>query len=166
MQEDGCSINLPFPTRPVPTPSLEIQKMVVETAHRNGMLAIAHALTNHSTMRVLEAGVDGLAHSSVEPITDEMIQAFKKNNAFLIPTLAIAAACSGEEQEIREKFAKELKDADKEHLLGCLHITRDEYTIQSSFKQVATLKANGIDVIWYALLTFQLFHILDFYTNV
>ena len=140
--------------------------MVVETAHRNGMLAIAHALTNHSTMRVLEAGVDGLAHSSVEPVTDEIIEAFKKNNAFLIPTLAIAAACSGEEQEIREKFAKELKDADKEHLLGCLHITRDEYTIQSSFKQVATLKANGIDVIWYALLTFQLFHILDFYTNV
>ncbi|KAJ5573931.1 uncharacterized protein N7459_008358 [Penicillium hispanicum] len=147
MQEDGHTIDLPFPTRPVPTPSLDLQKLVVETAHKNGMLAVAHALTNHSTLRVLEAGVDGLAHASIEPINDLLIQAFKKNNAFVIPTLVINSSCSGEEQETREKFAKELHDADKEHLLGCLHITRDEFSIKSSFEQVATLKEAGIDVI-------------------
>lgn len=150
MQEDGCAVNLPFPTRPVPTPSLDLQKRVVDTAHRNGMLAIAHALTNHSTLRVLEAGADGLAHSSMDPINDEVLEAFEKSNAFLIPTLAVIASCSGEEQETRERLAKELEGTQKEHLLGCLHITRDEYSIKASFGQVATLKKAGIDVIWYA----------------
>lgn len=151
MQEDGHTMSLPFPTRPVPTPSLEIQKAIVETSHENGMLTIAHALTNHSTLSVLEAGVDGLAHASIQPINEEIVKAFKKNNSFLVPTLVIHASCSGEEQESRERFSAHLEGTAKEHLLGCLHITREEFTIKSVFEQVRTLKDAGIDIIWYVL---------------
>lgn len=148
MQEDGHTLNLPFPTRPVPTPSVDLQREIVNTSHEFGMLTVAHALTNHSTLSVLEAGVDGLAHASIEPITEEVIKAFKKNNAFLIPTLAVHASCSGEEQESREKFSAHLEGTAKEHLLGCLHITREEFSIKSVYEQVYTLKDAGIDIIW------------------
>jgi imidazolonepropionase-like amidohydrolase len=148
MQEDGHTMTLPFPERPVPTPSLEMQKMVVDASHKNGMLAVAHAVTNHSTLQVLRAGVDGLAHASIDPINDEIIQAFKKNNAFVIPTLAIHASCSGEEQETRDKFASDLQGEEKEHLLGCLHITSDKFSIKNVYEQVSTLKEAGIDILW------------------
>lgn len=145
-------MTLPFPERPVPTPSLEMQKMVVDTSHENGMLAVAHALTNHSTLQVLRAGVDGLAHASIDLINDEIIQAFKKNNAFVIPTLTIHASSSGEEQETRERFASDLKGKEKEHLLGCLHITSDKFTIKNVYEQVYTLKEAGIDILWWVYL--------------
>lgn len=148
MQEDGHTMVIPFPERPVPTPSLEIQKMVVEASHKEGFVAVAHALTNHSTLQVLRAGVDGLAHASIDPITDEVVQAFKKNNAFVIPTLVVHASSSGEEQETREMFSKHLHGADKEHMLGCLHITSDKFTIKNVYEQVYTLKEAGIDVLW------------------
>ncbi|KAF3396259.1 hypothetical protein F1880_006822 [Penicillium rolfsii] len=147
MQEDGHTMTLPFPERPVPTPSLEMQKMVVDTSHENGMLTVAHALNNHSTLLVLRAGVDGLSHASIDPINDEIIQAFQKNNAFVIPTLVIAASCSGEEQETRDRFAGDLHGKEKEHLLGCLHITSDKFSIKNSYEQVYTLKKAGIDVL-------------------
>lgn len=141
-------MSLPFPEIPVPTPSLEIQKCIVDTAHKYGMLTIAHALSNHSTLHVLNAGVDGLAHAAIDPVNEEIIQAFKKNNAFLIPTLAIIASCSGEEQETRERFASGLEGDEKEHACGCLHITKKEFSIKTAYEQVIALKEAGIDILW------------------
>jgi imidazolonepropionase-like amidohydrolase len=148
MQEDGYTMGLPFPEVPVPTPSLELQKSIVDTAHENGMLTIAHALSNHSTLHVLKAGVDGLAHVAIEPITDELIQAYKKNNAFVIPTLAVQTSCRGVEQETREKFASDLEGEEREHLCGCLNITKQEFSIETAYAQVTALKESGIDVLW------------------
>lgn len=138
----------PFPERPVPTPSLEMQKIIVDASLENGMLAVAHALSNHFTLQVLRAGVDGLTHASIEPINEEIVQAFKKNNPFVIPTLVIHASSSSEEQDTRDKFASTLQGAEKEHLRGCLHIASDKFTIKSVYEQVYTLKEAGIDILW------------------
>jgi imidazolonepropionase-like amidohydrolase len=148
MQEDGYTMGLPFPEVPVPTPSLELQKSIVDTAHENGMLTIAHALSNHSTLHVLKAGVDGLTHVAIDPITDELIQAYKKNNAFVIPTLAVQTSCRGVEQETREKFASDLEGEERKHLCGCLNITKQEFSIEAAYAQVTALKESGIDVLW------------------
>lgn len=152
MQEDGHTMSLPFPEIPVPTPSLEIQKCIVDTAHENGMLTVAHALTNHSTLHVLDAGADGLAHAAIDPVNAEIVQAFKKNNAFLIPTLAVHASCTGEEQETRDGLASNLVGDEREHARGCLHITKKDFSIQTVYRQVVALKEAGIDILWYALL--------------
>ncbi|KAJ5495014.1 hypothetical protein N7539_000130 [Penicillium diatomitis] len=147
MQEDGHTMKIPFPERPLPTPSLELQKMVVEASHKAGFVAVAHALSNHSTLQVLRAGVDGLAHASIDPVTDEIVQAFKESNAFVVPTLVIHASSSGEEQETREIFSKHLHGADREHAIGCLPITADQFTINNVYNQVIALKEAGIDVL-------------------
>ncbi|KAL3441645.1 hypothetical protein BJX65DRAFT_313645 [Aspergillus insuetus] len=148
MQEDGCALSLPFPTRPIPTPSLGIQKAVVDAAHKNGMLAVAHALTNDSVLQVLNAGVDGLTHSSLEPINSTIVNAFKDTKAFLIPTLAVHASSSGEDKHTRESFAANLTDTkEKEHFLGCLHIMQTGFSIQNAYAQIVSLKEAGVDIL-------------------
>lgn len=150
MQEDGCALSLPFPTRPIPTPPLEVQKAVVDAAHRNDMLALAHALTNDSILQMLNAGVDGITHSSLEPINDNVINAFKDTNAFIIPTFAIHVSSSGEDKHTRERLAANLADTrEKEHFLGCLHIMQAGYSIENAYAQIASLKKAGVDILWY-----------------
>ncbi|KAJ5974809.1 hypothetical protein N7481_008516 [Penicillium waksmanii] len=148
MQEDGCALSLPFPTRPIPTPPLEVQKAVVDAAHRNNMLAVAHALTNDSVLQMLHAGVDGITHSSVEPINESVISAFKDTNAFIIPTFAVHASSSGEDRHTRQRLAADLADTrEKENFLGCLHIMQAGYSIQNSYEQITILKEAGVDIL-------------------
>ena len=150
MQEDGCALSLPFPTRPIPTPSLEVQKAVIDAAHRNDMLAVAHALTNDSVLQMLNAGVDGITHSSIEPIDESVIHAFKDTNAFILPTFAVHASSSGEDRHTRERLAADLADTrEKEHFLGCLHIMQAGFSIQNAYEQITSLKEAGVDILCY-----------------
>lgn len=148
MQEEGTTLNLPFPTRPIPTPTLEVQKAIVQATHRHGMLAVAHAVTNDASLKMLQAGVDGITHSSLEPMSGELKQAFIKTNAFIIPTLAVNTSGSGEEQECRDRFAKHLEGAEKGHLKSCLHIVREGLSIRNAYDQVRALKDAGVDILW------------------
>lgn len=150
MQEDGCALSLPFPTRPIPTPPLEAQKAVVDAAHRNDMLAVAHALTNDSVLQMLNAGVDGITHSSLEPINESIINAFKDTKAFIIPTFAVHASGSGEDKHTRERLAADLADTrEREHFLACLHIMQAGFSIQNAYAQITSLKKAGVDILWY-----------------
>jgi len=148
MQEDGHAIDMPFPVRPIPMPSLEVQKAIVQEAHRHGLLTVAHALCKHTVLAVLKAGVDGLAHCPIDPVSSEIVQAVQESGAFLIPTLVVSASCSGEEQETREKFAKGLVGPEKEHLQRCLHISRDGFSMKNACDTVRALKEAGVDILW------------------
>jgi imidazolonepropionase-like amidohydrolase len=149
MQEDGCTLSLPFPTRPIPTPRLEVQKAVVDAAHHNDMLAVAHALTNDSVLKMLNAGVDGITHSSLEPVNESVINTFKDTDAFIIPTFAVHASSSGEEKHTRERLAADIADTrEKDHFLGCLHIMHTGFSIQNAYDQIASLKEAGVDILW------------------
>lgn len=149
MQEDGTNLNLPFPTRPIPTPTLDIQKAIVQAAHRRDMVAVAHATSNDASLKMLQAGVDGIAHSSLEPMNEELKQAFIETNAFIVPTLAVNTSGSGEEQEARDRFAHHLVEGDqKKHLKACLHIIREGLSVQNSYDQVRALKDAGVDILW------------------
>lgn len=69
------------------------------------------------------------------------------SNAFLIPTLAVHASCSGEGQETREGLASGLEGEEKEHACGCLQIPKEEFSIKAVYEQVITLKEAGIGVL-------------------
>lgn len=148
MQEDGEIMDLPFPTRPIPTPTLEIQKAIIDAAHSHGILAVAHATTNDAALNMLRIGIDGITHSCCEPMSDEVKQAYRETNAFIIPTFAVLTSSSGEEQESRDHFAEHLEGDEKEHLKGCLHILRGEFSVQTAYDQIRSLKEIGVDVLW------------------
>lgn len=148
MGETGSTFDLPFPKLPIPTPTLDIQKAIVKAAHKHKRLAVAHALSLEDTLRMLDAGVDGLAHACNEASSNELIQAYKKANAFVIPTLAVQASASGEEQESRERFANSLTSGEKDHMCTCLKISRQGFSMRNASDNVRALKAAGIDIIW------------------
>lgn len=76
--EDGRTLKVDLPK-----PSVELQRMVIEKAHANGMPAFAHAFGLASAIEILNAGADGTAHTIVDhPPTLELIEAYKKNNAY------------------------------------------------------------------------------------
>lgn len=150
MHESGKAMGAQFSK-----PSVSLQAAVIAEAHKYGKVAVAHALCLEDHLEVLNAGVDGLTHTFFDQApTKEVIEAYKKNNAWLNPTLAAIGSLTKEGQPIAEKFAHDPRTQDKvdedgrENLCKCMDFgapdSKWEYAIQS----VIELKKNGIDIIW------------------
>jgi imidazolonepropionase-like amidohydrolase len=56
-----------------PVPSTAVLRAVVDAAHGAGLRVVAHALTVEAVRRVLDAGVDELAHTPVEPLPEALV---------------------------------------------------------------------------------------------
>lgn len=150
IQESGSAIV--GGTLPIPSP--ELQAAVVKAAHKHGKIALAHALSQHETLLVLDAGVDGLAHCfSDEPPTEVLVDAYRKNNSFLVPTLTVIATQTGEEDKSYQEHvehplvAKELDDAGKTCFCQKLMLAREGCTIENSYQAVRKLKEAGLDIV-------------------
>jgi len=71
------------------------------------------------TLAVLEAGTDGLAHCFCDEMpTKELVEAYKKHDSFLIPTLIVVATLTGEEVCLDLSFLGVLAATIPEH--GCI----------------------------------------------
>lgn len=149
MQETGETVAAIPAGHALPTPGLPVQRAIVEAAHAHGLLAVAHAMDHNSTHIVLEAGVDGLAHSIVDRSpTAELVAAFQKSGAFLIPTLVVLSSLTGEEADSREHFARHLGKQEGEFMCSCLNFARESVSVEYAFEQVKALKAAGVDIVW------------------
>jgi len=150
MQEDGAALN----GDPIPVPSPELQAAVVKAAHKHGLVTVAHALTQKSTLLALEAGIDGLAHCFCdESPSPELINAYKKNNSFLIPTLIVAATLTGEEvdssKEHQEHHLAEKLLSDEKRSCFCKRMMTGKPTckVEYAYQAVRLLKENGLDIV-------------------
>lgn len=139
---------MPFPVRPLPTPTAEVQRAVVQAAHKYNKVTIAHAVDLKSTKQALDVGVDGLSHSCAEPIDQDCIDSFEKNNAFVISTLVVHASGSGEEQESRERFSRNLPKDEKEKLTSGLNFTHPPILMKNGCEIIRQLKDAGVDIVW------------------
>jgi imidazolonepropionase-like amidohydrolase len=149
MQENGTAVKF----EGIPVASLELQTALVKAAHDNGLLAIAHATSLEDTLLVLRAGADALMHcfTDLAP-TDELVEAYKMNKAFLVPTLVVCASLTGEEQELRDRFAakatpQQLTADVKEHMCQCLSLGVPGATVKHCYETIKKLKAAGIDIV-------------------
>ncbi len=135
MQESGE--HLTFGSLNAPT--LGLQAEVVKSAHKHGL--------------VLNAQVDGLAHQFYDkPHTKELIDTYKKRNAFVIPTFTAINSMMG--VRIGEEFAQDpraVKDL-SESTLSCLcdqmSIALPSCNIQYAYDCIRALKSEGIDIVW------------------
>lgn len=149
MQENGASMKF----EGIPVASLELQTAVASAAHKHGLLAIAHATSLDDTLIVLRAGVDGLMHAFTNtPPTEELIKEYRRTGAFLVPTLVVCSSVTGEEQELRDRFAakaskNQLDDTVKGHMCACLGLGVPGATVQNCYETIRQLKAAGIDIV-------------------
>ena len=136
-------------------PSIELQTAVVKAAHSHGLIVAAHALSLGDTLAILGAGIDGLTHTfSDVPPTRELIEAYKTNNAFCIPTLGVHGSITGEGGPIAASFAHDpravgkIAKAEKTTMCECMHFGAQTCKAENAYESVRQLKAAGIDILW------------------
>ena len=150
MQESGECLtlaNLPAPTR-------ELQTAVVKAAKENSLLTFAHATNLRETLLVLDAGVDALAHQFFDqPHPPELIERYKEQDAFLIPTLTAISSMMGlptaKDWASKPQPEKLLTATSRHVFCDCMKISKEGCNVQFAYDCVKALKAEGIDIIWY-----------------
>lgn len=66
----------------------EIYRAIIDEAHRHHLRVMAHVFYLADAQSLVDAGVDGLAHSiRDQPVDSKLIQAMKARGVFLVPTL-------------------------------------------------------------------------------
>ena len=155
MHESGKSMGAQFTY-----PTEELQRTIVDAAHARGYLTVAHATSLEDTITVLKAGVDGLTHTLYDqPPTPELIEAYKKNNAWLNPTLTAMGSLTKEGQSLQEKYAHDprgnglIGEAERERKCQCMAFTTPTSKVEYAYESVRQLRKAGIDIIWWVAET-------------
>jgi len=137
-------------------PSVQLQKTIVDEANKRGYLTVAHALSMKDTLEVLEAGVNGLTHTICDqPPNQALVDAYKRNNAWLNPTLAAIGSLTSEGRELQERFAHDprvkglIGDKEIGNLCNCMGFAaKSGAKAEYAYESVKMLKKAGIDIVW------------------
>jgi imidazolonepropionase-like amidohydrolase len=136
-------------------PSLELQRTIVAEAKKRGYLVVAHALCLQDTLDVLNAGVNGLTHTFCDqPPTQELIDAYKKNNAWVNPTLTAIGSLTTEGKELQHRFAHDprvnglIDEARVGNMCKCMGFAAEVGKVEYAYQSVKKLREAGIDILW------------------
>ena len=150
MHESGKAMGAQFAKS-----SMEIQKALIEEAHKMGVVAICHSLAMEDHIEIVNAGVDGMAHTFFDqPPSQELVDAYVKTGAWLNPTLAAVGSLTTEGRELAEKFAHDprvgeelLGGEERERMCQCLNFCKEGSKVEYAYESVRILKQHGIDII-------------------
>jgi imidazolonepropionase-like amidohydrolase len=137
-------------------PSVELQCIIIEEAKKRGYLTVAHATCLKDTLDVLNAGVNGLTHTFCDqPPTQEVVDAYKKNNAWVNPTLAAMGSLTTEGKELQHRFAHDprvkglINEARIGNMCKCMGSAAERGKVEHAYESVKMLKQAGVDILWY-----------------
>ncbi len=83
-------------TRPFAVMDREVAVAIIDEAHRQGMMAFAHAPILESARQMLEAGIDCLVHGIIsEPVDAEFIDLMKRHKTCYMSTLTMFQTSAG-----------------------------------------------------------------------
>ncbi|KAF2621988.1 hypothetical protein BU25DRAFT_443503 [Macroventuria anomochaeta] len=135
-------------------PSLELQRSIVSEAQKRGYLTVAHATSLRDTLDVLHAGVNGLTHTFCDkPPTQELVDAYKKNNAWCNPTLAAMGSLTTEGKERQHRFAHDprvqhlISEDKRGNMCACMSFAAQHGKVSHAYDSVKALRAAGIDIL-------------------
>lgn len=136
-------------------PTVDLQKMIVSEAKKRGYLTVAHALSLQDTLDVLEAGVNGLTHTFCDqPPTNEVVEKYKENNAWLNPTLATIGSLTTEGEALQHKFAHDpriqhlINSEKRGNMCQCMAFAASHGKVEYAYESVRVLRNAGIDILW------------------
>ena len=76
---------------------LETSKAIIDAAHDQDLLAVAHISSQSGANDMLKAGIDGLVHQFADSLAKkEFIDLAKASNIFIVPTLSVIASVTGQ----------------------------------------------------------------------
>jgi imidazolonepropionase-like amidohydrolase len=137
-------------------PTLELQRAVIEEAHKNGLKVVAHSTCLDDTLEMLDAGVDGMTHTFIDqPPNERVIAAYKKANAHCNPTLAAMGSGTTEGQKTQERFAHDprvealIPEKKRQEMCMCMAFAKETgASFEHGFETVRQLKKAGVPVLW------------------
>lgn len=133
----------------LPAPTKELQQAVINAAHENGLFTLAHATNLRETLLVLDAGVDGMAHQFFDqPHNQRLLDAYKRTNAFVIPTLTAISSMMGLSTSKEWASSRDLPDLSRRTICDCMKISKPGCSVQFAYDCIKALKSNNIDIIW------------------
>ncbi|KAH8755990.1 hypothetical protein F5883DRAFT_569782 [Diaporthe sp. PMI_573] len=138
----------------IPSPTMDVQKSVVEAAHKAGVIAVGHALSYNGALALLQAGVDGLTHVFLDrPPNDEFITLMLSRKIHCSPTLSLCASQTAERQEWQKQFREDplaqrmlmRKSPDRPH--GLASAQRSKATVQNAYETTKKMYQAGVPII-------------------
>ena len=142
--EDGSIIG-----REIPTLDRETIAAVIEAAHAEDLLAVAHVSTLEHGLAALEMGVDGLVHAwSDEVISEEDARQFAEARVFVVPTLSVQVAAAGDSMGpalLEETRPDDVSEMQRQTLTGTF--PRPVGTSEASIESVRRLHAAGVRIV-------------------
>jgi imidazolonepropionase-like amidohydrolase len=91
--EDGTALGIPSPTL-----TDDMVRAVIEAAHQQGKMTVAHTTCVHSALGAVRAGIDGLVHAFAdERASDDAIAEIAASGVFVVSTLTTMASIHGEQ---------------------------------------------------------------------
>lgn len=82
--------------RQMPSLSRDLARAVIEAAHGQGLMALAHVSTQEAAWHMVEDGIDGLVHVFADSVaSDAFVAMAQSKGVFVIPTLAVIESVGG-----------------------------------------------------------------------
>ena len=142
--EDGSIIG-----REIPTLDRETIAALIEAAHAEDLLAVAHVSTLEHGLAALEMGVDGLVHAwSDEVISEEDARQFAEARVFVVPTLSVQVAAAGDSMGpalLEETRPDDVSEMQRQTLMGTF--PRPVGTSEAAMESVRRLHAAGVRIV-------------------
>jgi hypothetical protein len=88
-----------------------------------------------------------------QPVSSEVIAAYKRNDAHCNPTLAANGSLTTEGQKLQEKFAHDpraqhlMGDEERGRMCACMSMGKDNGHIQYAYDTVRQLKKAGVPIL-------------------
>jgi imidazolonepropionase-like amidohydrolase len=139
-------------TRRLPTLTPAQVSRAIEAAHADKRLAVVHASSQANALHGVEAGADGLVHVFQDEAADDaLVEAMRRRNAFVVPTLSviasIAGAGAGQALEGDARLQPWLDAAQRESLKGGFGpVAHPEY-LERALRSVRRLHQAGVAVL-------------------
>lgn len=150
MHESGTSMGWPLAK-----PSAELQRIIVEESNKRGYLTVAHATSLGDTLEVLGAGVNGLTHTICDQApTQELVDAYRRSNAWVNPTLATMGSLTGEGRALQDRFAHDARvqgmigESQIANMCNCMGFAAQHGKVEFAYESVRMLKEAGVDILW------------------
>jgi imidazolonepropionase-like amidohydrolase len=144
--DDGAAMGHPSPTL-----TRDMAAAVVQEAHRNGLMAVAHATSRDGAAQAVEAGADGLVHVFMDrEADDEIVCAIADAGIFVIPTLStmgsLAGDLTGEDLAHDPRTAGLIPDDWRGNLCRCWELGSPS-SLANAVQATRRLHEAGVDIL-------------------
>ncbi len=142
-------VYIPYQSR-IPSLDRATAKAVIEAAHAEGLMALAHVSTQRAALEMVQEGIDGLVHVFAdEAVSDEFVTLARDSNLFVIPTLAVIASVAGEDDpdSLLDDVQPWLSPMQKQTLESRFSDVGSGFRYQIALDNVNRLHAAGVRIV-------------------